>query len=84
MNDETNWPQRQLGTIGDVVSFASRDASAVDKSAVAAVEVGDRDRVTTDAQEAVPATDLGRRKSQIAVRTSANHDVVSNSDSTNI
>ena len=84
MNDESNWPQRQLRAIGDVVPFAGRDASAVDKSTVAAVEVSDRDGVATDAEKTVTAADLRRRKSQIAVRTSTYHDVMSNGNSTNI
>jgi hypothetical protein len=69
-----------LLSVADILANAGRDTTTLDPGAVAAVEVCDGHAIATDAEEAVTSTDLRRRKSQIAVRTAADDDVVTNGD----
>jgi len=84
MNDKSNGTKSQLRTVGNVATFTRSDARTINVSAVAAVKVGHRDGITSNAKKTVASAHLWCGEAQVAVRTTTDHDVVSNSDSTHI
>ena len=77
-NEKSNSAQSQYRAVDQFLSNAARQTLPIDKRAVAAVKICDGNAFTTDSQEAMSSTDLRGRKTQIAVRTSSNDDVVTN------
>jgi hypothetical protein len=66
VEEEANGAEAQLSAISKFFADTGGDALSVNPGAVAAVEVSDGEAITSDAEEAVPAADLGGGEAKVA------------------
>ena len=83
MQEESHRSEAELCAVGEFFAGTRGNPRTVYPGSVAAVEVGDGDAISADAEEAVSAAYLRRGQSEVAFGSTTDDDVVANGDLAN-